>query len=55
MIAAFILTMIIKTGQGDITSFTVEYSSENTCNIAKDKNREALSGGNVILATCTRK
>lgn len=54
----FILTMVILLGgdiHGTVTSFSTEYSSKQACEAAKTANREALSAGKVLLATCTQK
>jgi hypothetical protein len=52
----FILTMVLLLGSGTgATSITVEYSSQAKCMAAKDLNRENLSSGKVVLATCTPK
>lgn len=51
---AYILTMVIMTStNSNISSFTVVYTSKEKCEAARAINREALTKGSVILATCT--
>jgi hypothetical protein len=38
-----------------MTSIVVEYKSEEACKTAMARNREALSKGQILLATCTAK
>jgi len=51
---AWILTMVIIYN-GHITSFSVGYDTKESCETAKVQNREALSQGSVVLASCTKK
>lgn len=54
--SAVILTMIIYFGgySGAVT-IVAEYSNLQNCQLAAEANREKLTSGKVILATCTRK
>lgn len=54
MISIFILTMVFQSGHG-LATISTEYNSAAACEIAKQLNRDNLSGGNVLLATCTKK
>lgn len=50
----FILAMAILSGNhGSITSFTAVYGNKAACEAAAKANRERISSGTVILATCT--
>ena len=53
----YVLTMVFLIIQNNpaATTVTQEYTSRERCVAAMDANREALSGGKVILATCTQK
>lgn len=55
---AYVLTMVIAVNNlansaSVISSFSVAYSSKERCEAARTINREALTKGSVILATCT--
>ena len=51
----FVLTMVLMIPGHAMTSFTQEYTSKQKCEEAKAVNREALTNGNIVLATCTAK
>ncbi len=57
MIIPYVLAMVIVVTGGPERPTTIvhEYNSKEACEAAKDTNRAALSGGKVVLATCTRK
>lgn len=53
---SYILAFVILSANGlSINSFTAEYNSKQACEEAKELNRQQLSRGSVILATCTAK
>jgi len=49
----FILIMVFQMPSGPVTSINQEYTSMEKCVAAKNLNREQLSAGKVVLATCT--
>lgn len=57
----YILTMVLMVSSPGIsqtpalTTITAEYRNQELCQKALQTNRIALSGGKVILATCTQK
>jgi hypothetical protein len=63
MTSTFILTMVFLLagntgGPGAVatmTSVVVEYKSQAACKSALEANRQALSRGQLVLATCTAK
>ena len=52
----FVMMIVFKNGSGSsITSVTADYTSQKKCEAAIEHNRQQLTAGTVILATCTPK
>ena len=58
MSTIYVLTMIIMGGMAGSprpVALTAEYYTQSNCHAALEQNRQALTDGRVIMATCTRK